>query len=44
MTKQQVKELLKEAFETGRQYQIHLYRDTPDSYFTKWYNSEVKGK
>ena len=51
MTDQELKQLLKKAFEAGRDYEYcaNPYRgkpasDDPTPSFTKWYNSEVKGK
>jgi len=50
MTNEQLKQLLKEAFNAGCDYQytINPYNGKPlsDKYpsFTKWYNKEVKGK
>ena len=49
MKKTKLKELLKEAFEAGRDYQytINPYSSKPSMFsdkptFTKWYNSKLK--
>lgn len=51
MEERELKELLKEAFNAGRDYQytINPYNGKPDMFsnkpsFTKWYNSKLKKK